>query len=112
MWLTLSGRHDDFGTPITRNNDYAVPNSPNCNWLVMDTRTSKLGIREHLANRKKLVKGKPDPFIDALHDPESFDIPANVSVVDITAVNPLESFHGGSFVCFFLEWNGNIFICY
>jgi hypothetical protein len=70
----------------------------------MDTRTSKVGIREHLANRKKLVKGKPDPFIDALHDPESFDIPANVSVVDITAVNPLESFHGKIFCSFDREF--------
>lgn len=60
----------------------------------MNSRSSRNGLKDLLANRKKNMKGKSDWFLDALVESESFDIPVNVSIVDIVAANPLESFHG------------------
>jgi hypothetical protein len=86
---------NDLGESIKRKEtDYAIPNSPSFNWLVMSTRTNRNGLRDLLTNRKKNLKAKSDVFLDGLVDPASLDMPVNVAVVDIVAVNPLDSFNG------------------
>ena len=93
--LSAFCRYDDFGLPLRKNKtDFEVPVSPDSEALVMNSRSSRNGLKELLANRKKNMKGKSDWFLDALVESDSFDVPVNVSVVDIVAANPLESFHG------------------
>jgi hypothetical protein len=59
----------------------------------MNSRSSRNGLKDLLANRKKNAKAKSDWFLDALVESDSFDIPVNISIVDIVAVNPLEAFN-------------------
>ena len=95
------------------NDQYVVPNSPNYNWLVMNTRSGRSNLPDLLLNRKKNLKAKSDMFLDALIEADSFDVPINVAMVDISAANPLESFYGKNIfirsfqnvnVCSFYRW--------
>lgn len=91
----LPDMFDDFGLPLRKNKtEFEVPNCPDNGVLVMNSRSGRGNLKELLANRKKNLKGKSDWFLEALIDSDSFDIPVNISIVDIVAVNPLESFHG------------------
>ena len=101
-------RYDDFGNSLKRNNEFAVPSSPMFNWLVLNSRSSKGNLSELLANRKKGNKGKSDVFLEALTDQDTLDVPVNVSIADVYAVNPLDSFSGGSL---FYYYSCIIFSC-
>ena len=91
----LPDTYDDFGLPLRKNKtEFEVNNSPDNGFLVMNSRSSRNNLKDLLANRKKNMKGKSDWFLDALVESDSFDVPVNVSIVDIVAVNPLESFNG------------------
>lgn len=90
----LPDMYDDFGLPLKKNKtEFAIPSSPDNGVLVMNSRSSRNNLKDLLSNRKKNMKGKCDWFLDALVDSDSYDVPVNVSIVDIVAVNPLESFH-------------------
>lgn len=74
----------------------SIPTSIDNNWLVLKTRSIPKESKDPLLDRKVPMKGpnSRDPFLDAMLSPESFDLEVNLSVIDVTASNPLETFHG------------------
>lgn len=91
----LPDMYDDFGLPLRKNkSEFSVPSLPDSGVLLMSSRSNRNNLMELLSNRKKNIKGKSDWFLDAIVQPEAFDVPVNVSIVDIVAANPLESFNG------------------
>ncbi len=74
------------------NEQYAPPNAPNLNFLVMHSQQCKGNIAAALAARRRNITAA-ESFLDALRDPESFDTPQHIGGVAIDVVYPDDSFH-------------------
>lgn len=76
-----------------KSSENAVPNAPNMRWLVLHTRPCRGAVADVLRKPKRAARDV-ESFFEYAKDPDSFDQPSHVGLVEIAVVNPADSFHG------------------
>ena len=62
-------------------------------WLVLHARPFRGGVADALRKQKRTTRDA-DTILESVRDPDSFEQPSHVGLVEISVVNPQESFHG------------------
>ena len=88
----------DLKSGIRLREEELLPNNPNMQWLVLQSRPYQ-GIISELLRKPKRSQREVESLLDMIRDPASFSPSAHIGAVDVSCSQTSGSFHGMTFCC-------------